>query len=103
MSLSRTNTVNYAKLAALGKAVPVDDDVRSLMVQLDSTAGHTNVEFQKVDVGGSSSSTASTASADATNAASTPGTLAPPPGTVTYAPTLTQGRRCRYEKKGGEC
>ena len=78
---------NYAKLATLGKAVPADDDVRSLMVQLDSTSNHTNVEFQKVDVGGSSSSSASAIAATDATKTSTPGTLAPPPGTVPVGST----------------
>jgi Tfp pilus assembly protein PilO len=42
---------NYATVARLGKAVPADDDVRSLMVQIDSAARRTGVEFQLIDVG----------------------------------------------------
>jgi Tfp pilus assembly protein PilO len=45
---------NYAKLVSLGKAAPADDDVRSLMVQLDQQAGRGNVTFDKVEVGSSS-------------------------------------------------
>lgn len=45
---------NYATLVRLGKAVPGDDDVRSLMVQLDSAAGGTGVDFQTISVGGGS-------------------------------------------------
>jgi hypothetical protein len=74
---------NYAVLARLGKAVPADDDIRSLMVQLNSAAGSTHVDFAKLDVGGGSaptSASSSSASGDAT--VTGPDGLAPPPGTV---------------------
>jgi hypothetical protein len=67
----------YAKLISLGKAAPADDDVRSLMVQLDSVAGHRNVAFDKVDVGAGDSS------ASTTSATTTPAT--------TTSPTTTKG------------
>lgn len=53
---------NYARLARIGKAVPGDDDVRSLMVQLDDASKRTGVDFQKIEIGGgtSGSSTPST-------------------------------------------
>jgi hypothetical protein len=70
---------NCAKLVSLGKAVPADDDVRSLMVQLDSVAGNTNVGFDKVDVGsGSGAAAPSTTTTGATTAKES--TLAPAPG-----------------------
>lgn len=72
---------NYAKLVALGKAVPADDDVRSLMVELDSAAGDVNVEFQKVNVGGDSPTT--TAPTTSTTSGTGPnGPLAAAPGLV---------------------
>ena len=70
---------NYAVLARLGKAVPADDDIRSLMVQVDSAAGNTHVDFAKLDVGGGAAAASAPSSSSGT--AST-GTLAPPPGTV---------------------
>jgi Tfp pilus assembly protein PilO len=42
---------NYATVARLGKAVPADDDVRSLMVQIDAAAKRSGVEFEVIDVG----------------------------------------------------
>ncbi|CAA9476574.1 MAG: hypothetical protein AVDCRST_MAG69-478 [uncultured Solirubrobacteraceae bacterium] len=42
---------NYATVARLGKAVPADDDVRSLVVQLDAAAKRSNVDFELIDVG----------------------------------------------------
>jgi Tfp pilus assembly protein PilO len=43
---------NYATVVRLGKAVPDDDDMRSLLVQLDSAAGGTGVDFRTIQVGG---------------------------------------------------
>lgn len=72
---------NYATLARLGKAVPDDDDVRSLMVQLESTADRSGVDFQKIELssglGGDTTGTET-----ATSAA---GQLAAAPGTVPVA------------------
>ena len=42
---------NYATVVRLGKAVPEDADIRSLLVQLDAEAGGTNVDFRTVEVG----------------------------------------------------
>jgi Tfp pilus assembly protein PilO len=55
---------NYAKFVRLGKAVPADDDTRSLVVQLDAAAKRSGVDFDNIDVtsGSSAASTASTAS-----------------------------------------
>jgi Tfp pilus assembly protein PilO len=68
---------NYAKLARLGKAVTADDDVRSLIYQLDDAARRSNVEFTTLNVGAGDSGSAATEPT-----ASAAGTLAPPPGTV---------------------
>jgi hypothetical protein len=40
--------LNYTTVARLGKAVPTDDDVPSLVYQLDSTARSTGVDFRSV-------------------------------------------------------
>jgi Tfp pilus assembly protein PilO len=69
---------NYAKVARLGKAVTSDDDVRSLIVQLDDAARRSKVEFTKLNVGEGGGGT----SADTGAAAAAPGTVAPPPGSV---------------------
>lgn len=44
----------YATVVRLGKAVPTDDDVRSLIVQLDAAATRSGVAFQSVDVSSAS-------------------------------------------------
>jgi hypothetical protein len=69
--------VNYTTMTRLGKAVPADDDVRSLLVQINDAASRAKVEFNSINVGGGTGGTAGTA--DGTAAA---GALAPPPGTV---------------------
>jgi hypothetical protein len=65
--------VNYTTLARLGKAVPADDDVRSLLVQLNDAAKKSKVDFHTIDVGAGSSDSA---------AGNTESGLAPAPGTV---------------------
>jgi hypothetical protein len=74
----------YSRVVRLGKAVPGDDDVRSLIVQLDSASGGSKVDFAKVDVGGGSSSAPTTT-------ATTPTTgddgLSPAPGLVPIGST----------------
>ncbi len=57
---------NYATVARLGKAVPADDDVRSLMVQLDSAAASSRVNFKTINAasaggGGAANGTAAPA------------------------------------------
>jgi hypothetical protein len=73
---------DYAVLARLGKAVPADDDIRSFMVQLNSAADTTHVDFAKLDVGGASGSSSSSTPTTTTTTTSGSGALAPPPGTV---------------------
>lgn len=67
---------HYATVVRLGKAVPEDDDVRSLLVQIDAEAGGTNVDFRTVEVGGSAAAGPATATTPAE------GAVAPPPGAV---------------------
>jgi Tfp pilus assembly protein PilO len=68
---------NYAKLAGLGKAVPADDDVRSLIYQLDDAARRSNVDFRALTVGASDGAAGGQPAQPAAA-----GTKAPPPGTV---------------------
>jgi hypothetical protein len=73
---------NYAKFARLGKAVPGDDDVRSLIEQLDSASAKANVDVNTVSVGGG---TAPDAGAPAPAGGET--TLAKAPGLVPIGST----------------
>jgi Tfp pilus assembly protein PilO len=79
----KTYKVNYTTLARLGKAVPADDDVRSLLVQLAASAKGTGVDFQKIALG---SGLGGSDASGATDTAKTPtGELAPAPGSVEVA------------------
>jgi Tfp pilus assembly protein PilO len=51
---------NYSTLVRLGKAVPEQDDTRSLLVQLDSAAKASGVDFRTLAVGGGSTPTPTT-------------------------------------------
>jgi hypothetical protein len=65
----------YSAVVRLGKAVPADDDVRSLVVQLDAAAKASHVDFRSINVGSSG-----TGAAASTNA--TAGSALPPGATV---------------------
>ena len=58
---------NYATMVRLGKAVPTDDDTRSLMVQLDASAKRSGIDFDTLNLNGAGAS-ASPAGAAATTA-----------------------------------
>ena len=70
---------NYATVVRLGKAVPADDDVRSLVVQLDSAAEKSGVDFDRIAIGEGGGAGPSVASDPA---GGTPG----PPGAVSVGP-----------------
>jgi Tfp pilus assembly protein PilO len=72
---------NYATLARLGKAVPADDDVRSLLVQLQSAADVTGVNFEKIELGTNLAGSTSGPTASTPQA----GQLAAAPGAVEVA------------------
>jgi hypothetical protein len=64
---------NYSMVARLGKAVPADDDVRSLLIQLNAVADKTKVDFRTINL------TSQGAPAAGPGAAPTTGPT-PPPG-----------------------
>jgi Tfp pilus assembly protein PilO len=62
---------NYATVVRLGKAVPADDDTRSLVVQLDAAAKRSGTDFDNIDLGTSGATpTSSTATTVAPGAVS---------------------------------
>jgi predicted nucleic acid-binding protein len=68
---------NYAQLVRLGKAVPADDDTRSLVVQVDAAAKRSGVGFDNIDlVAGASAAPAGS------NVATAKSTTGLPPGAV---------------------
>jgi hypothetical protein len=68
---------NYSMVARLGKAVPADDDVRSLLVQVNAAAKHAGVDFRTINIGGGSGAPSTGPGAAAKS------TTAPPPGAST--------------------
>ena len=64
---------NYATVVRLGKAVPTDDDTRSLLVQLDTSAKRAGVAFDTINV--SANGSPGPAVGGATPAKVTPGAI----------------------------
>jgi hypothetical protein len=60
-----TYAVDYATVARLGKAVPVDDDVPSLVYELQSASDHSQIDFRSIKLLASDSSGGSTAGSSA--------------------------------------
>jgi len=78
---------NYSTLARLGKAVPADDDIRSLMVQLESTASKSGVNFTKIELSNSlGSEPGSEGSAAEGELASAPGSIPVAGGVLSAMP-----------------
>jgi hypothetical protein len=63
----------YTTVARLGKAVPADDDARSLVVQLDSAADGSKVNFNAITTGAAPASDAGTTTAKLPPGAATVG------------------------------
>ena len=82
----------YATVARLGKAVPVDDDVPSLVFQLDSAAKRTGIDFRAVTLTQSAPAQAAPPPATAPEgtpaAASAPAAATLPPGAAVGAAGL---------------
>jgi Tfp pilus assembly protein PilO len=75
---------NYTTLVRLGKAVPSDDDIRSLMVQLQNAAVGSGVDFEKIELA-SGFAGGTGAAPTTTTTTATSGELAPAPGSVPVA------------------
>ena len=86
-----------ATLALLGKAVPSDDGVPSLLYQMQSAARRANVKFDAVRVGegsgsaGASSSGSSSSSSSGSSSSSSSGSAAPSTGTPAAGATTLPG------------
>jgi Tfp pilus assembly protein PilO len=84
-SARKSYKTNYALLARLGKAVPADDDVRSLLIQIESAANRSGVDFAKIELG-SGLAGAQAAAAKAPVAGAVPSSaLASAPGSIPVA------------------
>jgi Tfp pilus assembly protein PilO len=86
---------NYATLVRLGKAVPADDDVRSLLVQVEATADRSGVDFQRIEIGAGSTA------APGTETTAAEGELAKAPGTVDIAGGALQAMPFNLSFNGG--
>jgi Tfp pilus assembly protein PilO len=81
---------NYATVAQLGKAVPADDDIPSMLYQLDAASHGAHVDFKSITraTGGSSGTSPSTGSS-ATGSSATGAAALPPGATVGTAGLAT--------------
>jgi Tfp pilus assembly protein PilO len=68
----RSYPANYAAVAKLGQAVPSDDNMASLVYQLQSVADGAKVKFRSIKLGGSSSSGATQGAASGSASATPP-------------------------------
>jgi Tfp pilus assembly protein PilO len=85
---------DYATVARLGKAVPTDDGVPSLVYQLDSAAQGAHVDFRSVQVGGgdgAAPTSATTAQQAADLAAAQNGSSAASASAAALPPGVTVG------------
>lgn len=80
---------NYSTVARLGKAVPADDDVPSLVYQLERTAEGAGVDFRSIKVsgGGSSATPAPPPPSSTSSAGSKSGTAAATTAQPAASPT----------------
>jgi type II secretory pathway pseudopilin PulG len=76
---------DYATVARLGKAVPVDDEMPSLVYQLEQTAKANKVDFRSIKMTGSVTSAATPAANAVASANGTAASSATPASTVTAA------------------
>ena len=67
---------NYSMVARLGKAVPADDDVRSLLVQMNSAADRAGVDFRTINVSVQGAPTTGPGAAKSNGATPPPGASA---------------------------
>jgi Tfp pilus assembly protein PilO len=79
---------NYATVAELGKAVPADDDLASLLYQLDAAADGHHIDFSSINRATGGSASTGTSSTTATTSGSSAAAL-PPGATVGTAGLAT--------------
>ena len=70
---------DYTNVVRLGKAVPGDDDVRSLIVQLNKASDKTHIDFKSIEVGDASGATAPASTSSSPTGA---GAALPPGATI---------------------
>jgi hypothetical protein len=76
---------NYATVVRLGKAVPANDDTRSLVLQLDTAAKRSGVAFETINVNGGGSSNDPAGAAPAAPGAVSAGNFSAMPFTFSFS------------------
>jgi Tfp pilus assembly protein PilO len=79
----------YGRLVVLGKAVPQQADTGSMLVQLNTIAHETHVNFRSIELGGDSGAAGSGSSASTPTASAASNSTAAPAGTATTPSTGT--------------
>jgi Tfp pilus assembly protein PilO len=84
---------DYQRLVVMGKAVPVDDETASLLVQIQRISDRSGVDFRSINLSEGSASTpaATAAPAPTTPSTSTVGATTPAPATEAAASLLPIG------------
>jgi Tfp pilus assembly protein PilO len=80
---------DYAAVAQLGKALPADDDLPSLLYQLDAESHGKHIDFESISRGAAATGGASSSTTGATGAAATSASSLPPGATVGTAGLAT--------------
>jgi Tfp pilus assembly protein PilO len=80
---------DYAAVAQLGKALPADDDLPSLLYQLDAESQGKHIDFASITRGASATGAGSSSTPDAAGAAATGASSLPPGATVGTAGLAT--------------
>lgn len=90
MSARRAFAGQYAQLAKLGEAVPPDDDVPSLIYQVQSAAQAAHVNFRGLQLTGGGGSSAPSSSSSSSGSPATPAAQLPPGASVGAAGLPTE-------------
>jgi hypothetical protein len=90
MSARRAFAGQYAQLARLGEAVPPDDDVPSLIVQVQAAAQESHVSFKGLQLSGGGSSSSTSSSSSSSSSAAAAAAELPPGATVGAAGLPTE-------------
>ncbi|HEY2600567.1 MAG TPA: hypothetical protein VGI67_03350 [Thermoleophilaceae bacterium] len=88
--------VEYAQMVRLGKAIPTQVDMPSLIVQLDASAHGTGIQFGNITVGARvAAAPVATTSSTSTSSTTTPSTTTPSTSTTTPPPVAAGGAQAQ--------
>lgn len=89
LAARRAYSRNYASVARLGEAVPADDNVPSLVFQLEAAAGAAHVDFRSMKLTGAPSTTTTAPTAPATGSSTSSSSSSSSSSTSTGASTAS--------------